>query len=212
MEQSPPKRTRARMNNPLKDAAQEIEQEALVVEQEDGAEDYVERQSLRQDLRAAPREEDPRTRAARRAAEIRNHNGGNMDEGTDDFHINQTDVPAGWSYEWKRKTILGQEDPAYQVALARKGWEPVPADRHPSYMPEGGRFSTIERKGMVLMERPMELTEEAREIERLRARNQVRHKEAQLNAAPDGHFGRDNKGNSLAKVSKSYEAIPVPKD
>jgi hypothetical protein len=58
-----------------------------------------------------------------------------------------------------------QEDPAYAVSLARKGSEPVPADRHPSFMPDGARFATIERKGMVLMERPLELTEEAREIE-----------------------------------------------
>jgi len=165
----------------------------------------------RSEIRPKMREEDPRTRAARRTAEIRNHLG-SMDEGTDDFYINPDDVPEGWTYEWKRKTLLGQEDPAYQVQLARTGWEPVPASRHPAYMPDNGKHTTIERKGMILMERPLELSEEARNIELRKARQQVRHKEEQLNAAPQGHFDRSNKSASLVKVGKSYEAIPVPKD
>ena len=165
----------------------------------------------RAELRPTMREEDPRTRAARRAAEIRNHLG-SMDEGTDDFYIDPQDVPEGWAYEWKRKTLLGQEDPAYQVQLARMGWEPVPASRHPAYMPDNGRHATIERKGMILMERPLELSEEARNLELRKARQQVRSKEEQLNAAPQGHFDRNNKNASLVKVGKSYEAIPVPKD
>jgi hypothetical protein len=40
----------------------------------------------------------------------------------------------------------------------------------------------------------------------------VRHKETQLNSAPDGQFERDNKGAPLAKIKKSYEAIPIPKE
>lgn len=164
---------------------------------------------MRKEMRPAMREEDPRARAAQRAAEIRGHVG-SMDEGTDDFYIPPEYVPEGWSYEWKRKTILGQEDPAYAVSLARKGWEPVPSGRHPSMMPEGSSFATIERKGMVLMERPLELTDEARDIERRRARAQVRQKEEQLNAAPAGQFDRNNKDNSLVKVKKSYESMAIP--
>ena len=168
-------------------------------------------ESSRRNMRPAMREEDPRVRAARRAAEVRN-NIGTMDEGPDKFFIDQSKVPAGWSYEWKRKTVLGQEDPSYMVQLERMGWEPVPASRHPSYMPDGGRYNTIERDGMILMERPAELTEEARKVELKRARNQVRQKEAQLNSSPDGQFGRDNKGSPMAKISKSYESIPIPEE
>lgn len=160
-------------------------------------------------MRAEMREEDPRARAARRAAEIRG-NIGSLDEGTDDFYIDQNSIPDGWSYEWKRKTVLGQEDPAYQVQLARMGWEPVPANRHPAYMPDNGKYTTIERKGMVLMERPKELTDEAKTIELKKARNQVRQKEQQLASAPDGQFGRNNKDAALVKVGKSYEAMPIP--
>lgn len=163
----------------------------------------------RPSMRPAMRAEDPRARAARRAAEIRGHMG-SMDEGTDEFYIPPGYVPDGWDYEWKRKTILGQEDPAYQVALARKGWEAVPADRHPQMMPEGS-YNNIERKGMVLMERPRELSEEARDIEKKRARQQVRQKEAQLGTASEGQFER-NHDRVRPKIKKDYSPVAIPGD
>jgi hypothetical protein len=166
---------------------------------------------VRRDLRPEVREEDPRTRAARRAAEIRNHINVD-DEGVDEFFIDPSVIPPGWSYEWKRRTVMNEENAAYQVQLQLKGWEPVPASRHPEYMPNNGRFSTIERKGMVLMERPLEITEAARQAELRKARIQVRSKEEQLNTAPGGTFERSNKDAGMAKVNKSYEPIPIPQD
>lgn len=166
----------------------------------------------RPEMRPTMREEDPRARAARRAAELRDHRNGDMDEGVDEFYIDPADIPEGWSYEWKRRTVLGAEDPAYQVALARAGWEPVPTSRHPSYMPMGGDYPFIERKGMILMERPLEITDDARNSELRKARMQVRQKEAQLNSAESGQFERTNKDQSLVKVRKSYEAIPIPEE
>lgn len=160
----------------------------------------------RAEMRAPVRDEDPRARAARRAAEIRGHREEqNLDE-TDRFKVTASEIPSGWSYEWKRKSIMGKEDPAYEVELARGGWEPVPASRHPSMMPKG-KYETIERDGMILMERPKELTDEAHSADLRRARLQVRSKEAQLNASPDGTFERDR-----PSVKKSYEAMPIPKD
>lgn len=164
----------------------------------------------RPEMRPTMREEDPRARAARRAAELRDHHNGDMDDGVDEFYIDPADIPEGWSYEWKRRTVLGAEDPAYQVALARAGWEPVPTSRHPSYMPMGGDYPFIERKGMILMERPMEITDDARNAELRKARLQVRQKEAQLNSAEGGQFERTNKDQSLVKMRKSYEAMPIP--
>lgn len=161
-------------------------------------------------MRPAMREEDPRVAAARRAAEIRG-NIGSLDEGTDEFYIDPALVPDGWSYEWKRKTVMGQEDPAYQVHLARTGWEPVPTSRHPSMMPGQGHYPTIERKGMTLMMRPAVITEEAKEIEQRKARQQVRVKEQQLNSAPDGQFER-NDPRVRAAIKKGYEPMAVPKE
>jgi hypothetical protein len=146
--------------------------------------------------------------AAKRAAELQDHS--KTDSGSDEFFVELGIIPDGWSYEWKRHTLLGAEDPAHQVALARKGWEIVPASRHPEMMPLGYTGGMILRKGVVLMERPLVITEEARAIENRRARLQVRAKEEQLSAAKPGEFERSNKGNEMTKIKKGYEAMPIP--
>ena len=175
----------------------------------EAAADIVETTIARAPLRPAMREEDPRAAAAKRAAEIRGHLG-SLDDGTDEF-VAPT-APDGWTYEWKRKTILGQEDPAHQVHLARTGWEPVETSRHPEMMPGQGTHPLIERKGMVLMQRPSVITEEVRQIELNRARNQVRTKEEQLSGTPEGGLGHREHSQVRPKIGKSYEAMPVPKD
>lgn len=163
----------------------------------------------RKPMRENMRPEDARARAEQRAAEIRS-NRGNMDDGIDDFYVDPSIVPDGWSYEWKRHTLLGKEDPAYQVQLARGGWETVPANRHPEMMPIGN-YAAIERKGMILMERPLTLTKEAKDIELRRARNQVRAKEQQLSQTPDGTMTRQH-DSIRPSVKKSFEPVPIPED
>src|ERR1700677_1920439 len=157
-----------------------------------------------------PREEDPRTRAARRALELREHMGGSMDDGVDKFYIDPRIIPDGWSYEWKRHTLLGKEDPSYQVALAQKGWEAVPRTRHPFMMPDGHQGETIEREGQILMERPKEITDEVVSHDKRKAREQVRGKEEQLGMAPAGQFERDGHPQTKPTIKKTYESIPIP--
>jgi hypothetical protein len=157
-------------------------------------------------------EEDPRTRAARRAAELHEHLGAGLDDdGVNEFYIDPRIIPDGWSYEYKRFTVLGAQDPSYQVSLAMKGWEAVPASRHPELMPDNYKGVTIDRKGMVLMERPAVITAEAVAREHRKAVGQVRQKEEQLNGAPPGTGPRDNKGTPMVNIKRSYEAIPIPK-
>lgn len=167
----------------------------------------VETVSIRQPMRAEMREPDPRSAAAKRAQEIL-ENIGQADEGQDDFRTPK--APDGWTYEWKRNTLFNQEDPAYMTSLLRTGWEPVPAKRHPEMMPIGA-MKSIERKGMILMERPAEVTRKFEEADRRRARLQMRAKEEQLGSAPQGQFGRDH-AQAAPKINKSYEPLPVPKD
>lgn len=169
------------------------------------------RNSPRQEMRPDPaKSDDPRARAKARAAQIKQDAGGDLDDGIDEFAA--PPAPDGWTYEWKRKEVMGKEDHTYQTQLLRKGWEPVPAERHPEMMPAGMKDGSIERKGLVLMERPKEITDEAREIERRRARQQVRIKEDQLSAAPPGQFERNNKDNSLVKIKKESAPLEIPKD
>lgn len=161
----------------------------------------------REDMRTSQREEDPRSRAERRAAEIRKHLKGDTSDGADRFYVDPHIVPDGWSYEWKRKTIWGKEDPAHEVELARQGWEVVPATRHPQMMPKGN-WQTIERDGMILMERPKVLTDDVHKENLRKARLQVKAKEAQLNQAPDGTFDRDDP-RVKPSIKKSFEAMPI---
>jgi hypothetical protein len=154
---------------------------------------------------------DSLARAAARAAELREH--GALEEGPDDFFIDPAIIPEGWSYEWKRHTTLGAQDPAYEVQIARGGWEAVPVHRHPELMPDNYSGATILRKGQILMERPLVITQEARQRDLRNARNQVRQKEQQLTSAPAGPnspFAADNKGAPMVKINKSYEPMPIP--
>lgn len=90
------------------------------------------------------------------------------------FDIDERRIPTGMHYEWKRKTFLGREDIEHLVNLDANGWLAVPSDRHPEL--SGTRLqsgSEIVRGGMVLMERPVEITEEARELDGFAAKQQV---------------------------------------
>lgn len=166
----------------------------------------------RPSMRPAMRDDDPRARAAARAAQLREHVG-DLDEGTDEFYIPPSMVPDGWTYEWKRRTIWNQEDPAYTVQLARDGWEEVPLNRdatHQAMMPRGWSGNTIERKGMILMERPKEISDEIARIELRRARQQVRIKEQQIAGTPDGTLTRDDP-RVRPQIKKSFD-MPIPED
>lgn len=166
---------------------------------------------LRPEPRKTLRPEDSRAAAEARAKEILDH-GSLEQDGVDEFYVNPNMQPDGWTYEWKRRLVYNAEDPAYQVALSNTGWEPVPAGRHPEFMPSDWKGKTIERKGMVLMQRPQVITNMIKERDRKNAIQPVRDMEAKLSGAGPGQFERANKGDPLVKVSKSYEAMQIPGD
>lgn len=162
----------------------------------------------------------PRERAAseleRAAARVKALREGGWDaadssSGIDEFYISP-DLPGeGWGYEWKTMQVMGMDHSSHIMALRKAGWEEVRTDRHPELMPLGtpGHVQ-ITRKGNGLFERPLELTEESRRVQQRDAREQVRQKEAGLNDSPAGQFERSNKDAPLAKIKRSYEAMPIP--
>lgn len=156
-------------------------------------------------LRPAMRGEDSRARAKRRAEEIKKNGGLDVDS-VDKFHIDRNRVPDGWEWEWKRDTTFGKEDPSYMSALLMSGWEPVPTDDMPELMP-GMKEAAIRRDGMILMQRPKEISDLARERELRAARGQVRSNEAKMGMASEGEGPR-----IPPKVNKNYEAISIPDD
>lgn len=135
------------------------------------------------------------------------HKGG---QSGDKFHVDPAIIPDGMSWEWKRQSVLGQPDYGYEVMQAEQGWEPVQAERFPKFMPPGYSGAII-RDGMMLMERPQELTDEARAEDLSNAREQVsvQVKRAQQNIP--GQLPREegivkNKANVM---KREFEAVPI---
>lgn len=169
-----------------------------------------ERPDIRPESRPAhAHDDDPRARAAARAAEIEGSLG-SYDSFTDKFAA--PPAPAGWSYEWKRHTLLNQEDPTYQRQLESTGWTPVPTARHVDMMPNGSKDAVIKRDGMILMERPEVITNRFREDDKRRARAQVRAKEEALTSVTSDEFKTNAHPNTRARISHSHEPLPIPKD
>jgi len=81
----------------------------------------------------------------------------------------------------------------------------------PEMMPGMGNHPNVERKGMALMMRPAVISEEARQIEKKRARDQIRAKEAQLTATPEGTLTRDD-ARVRPQIKKGYSPISVPNE
>lgn len=161
----------------------------------------------REPIRQPLRDEDQRAAAAARAASIWDQVA-DVADGVDEFFFDPRDIPDGWTYEWKRDKVMNAEDPAYKVQLQRTGWEPVPAGRHPQMMPAGYKGFTIERKGMILMQRPKVITDHFRERDNRNARGQVLAKEQQLSAAPAGQFER----NAPKVKTGDYRPVDIPAD
>jgi len=159
---------------------------------------------VRNAARAEPRPEGQREQIRTR---------GRQRSGTiDKFHIDANLIPEGMSYEWKRVSVMGAPDPSYDQHMAEQAWEPVDTSRHPQFMPVGHKGPII-RDGLMLMERPAALTQEARAEDRQMAREQVQVKERQLSNTPDGTFTRDHaSARAVTKVSKSYEPMAIPAD
>lgn len=112
-------------------------------------------------------------------------------------------------YEWKNTHVLGQEvQPDYHVTISDQGWEPVRAEDFRGMLPETWTKPTVERRGQILMQRPKELTEEARAEERATANEQLRGKLEQLGMAPrTGQFQQ-----KVTKFKNTFERVEVPEE
>lgn len=107
----------------------------------------------------------------------RKHTGG---ENHDKFHVPDELKEIGWDYEWKEHDVLGKIDHHALNNYASNGFTPVTA-KHlvERYMPPGHTGSIIV-DGLILMERPTVLGDEARREERIKAQNQMRDQRRHL--------------------------------
>ena len=164
----------------------------------------MDRPSMRPPLR-----EDSRAAAARRADEILQRLGSTFETSQDEFAA--PPAPEGWVYQYKQKSVLGQENPGRYARMLDMGWEHVPADRHPELMPGQKDAAIVERKGMYLMQRPATIEKMAQQRDQKVARDQMRQKSQQLSEAPVGHFERNHPA-VRPRVSSDFSSIAGPGD
>jgi hypothetical protein len=107
------------------------------------------------------------------------------------FELPVEQIPEGSSYEWKRWSNVGAQDPFYIASMRDQGWEPVDPKRHPNWVPPGYNDPYILKGGMILMERPMELTQEANREARQAAQAQISFQEQRLGITPKDTLSRD---------------------
>ena len=129
---------------------------------------------------------------------------------SDMFAIDPAIIPEGWTYQWCRHSTINQIDHGHLVGLSENGWTPVPADRHPGYFMTTGSEGSILREGMILMERPMALTEEARREEKAKADMQYRGRREQfgekLQPGRDSGFVKNQ-----PTISARVESVDAPR-
>ena len=138
-----------------------------------------------------------------------------MDEDENDrLKVPKELIPPGMDYQWVTASILGQPQPQRRSRFERRGWVPVPAERHPGLFMPKGHVGEIEVDGLVLYERPLEISIQARARDKSKAREQVYVKEHQLMGGDVGASldSRHRSAINSNKINKSYERMSIPEE
>lgn len=111
-------------------------------------------------VHAAPRPE-------LRSGEVRGRNGEILTRNNRSNDVaDQFDLPLhmqekGWSYQWVRATCYGKPDPQNVHVHEENGWRAVPSNRWPGHFHPPEFKGAVTREGLILMERPAVLTQQA---------------------------------------------------
>lgn len=145
------------------------------------------------------------------------------EEKGDKYHVPQDLVPDGMTYQWCRAFYMGLEDRRNIANLMRNRWTPVPADREGHEIfggdtttpdPVTGRKHPYEGgiilDGLLLMERPAEITKIVRQRDQAKARSQVRQQVERLKLVPDGTMG--NEKNERNVNMRRDRDLSIPED
>lgn len=161
--------------------------------------------------RAGPRGNgiDHAERAKKRMAEIRAMMGEDNEDAAfeDRFYA---EAPPGWVYEWKLFSAFNKEYPQYLARMARNGWSPVEATRHKHLLFDGYMEETIIVDGLILMERPKELSDRRRIKEKEEAEALVRAKELAIMDTPSGQPPRGTHPFTRPILSSSVGPAQIP--
>lgn len=133
------------------------------------------------------------------------------DEDVSQFHIEEEDIPEGWSVQWEVEVINGAPMKDLRadklIETLESGWQyattNIPSLR--KYATPGQSDGLIRRGGQVLMMRPLHLTEQARAEEFRKSNDQINQKRRQL-----GQGGSDLFPRTVDKFKRTYERMEVP--
>lgn len=125
----------------------------------------------------------------------------------------------GMDLLWVTDSVNGQPTPQIRAEYEINGWEPILGKDHPEvaaiYMPKGWQ-GEINVGGLILEQRPMELTQEARAEERQAASNAMGSLQSNLRAGNIPGVTMDTQTpNARANTRLTREVlrgIPVTKD
>lgn len=161
--------------------------------------EHVSSEDLRESAQREPEHEPVRVRTRRKK----------NTQVEDEFYVPVEEIPDGLDYNWKRWTVNGKEDPFYIAKMREQGWEPVPPSRHPNWVPPGFNEPYIIKSGMILMDRPIELTNEAVAENKQLARQQVREAEQRLGKTPKDTMTRDFPGVEPRITKEIGRMVPL---
>lgn len=142
----------------------------------------------------------------------------------DQFEVPRQLVERGWSLQWVATSCHGESKQANVNNHMAQGWRPVPASRCPGlYHPENYN-GPIERGGLMLCERPDELTLQALNEGRFEADRQRNNQQAEFydveHIIEEGamvHRGgyeassarNDSRGVARPKMKRALEGAPT---
>jgi hypothetical protein len=142
----------------------------------------------------------------------------------DQFDLPTRMLEKGWSYQWNRTSCYGLPDPNNINSMMENGWRPVMADRFPGRFHPVDYKGAIEREGLMLMERPDTMTQEAIEDGIIAARRQRHNQQTSFTGqdkirevlseggAASGYAApsreNDSRGIAQAHVHRTVEGVP----
>lgn len=142
----------------------------------------------------------------------------------DIFEVPMSVIPKGWSYQWNAVSIAGNSDILLdqQHMMHQNGWRPVPAERYAGTLVPKGSVGPILRGQQMLMERPLELTQEAQKEDLRNARQLISDRNESLKLTkvkgelPDGiEMAGKYKGTGggiRMQIDKSLDVLNVNRE
>lgn len=124
-------------------------------------------------------------------------------QGVDSLYFDKALIPPGMSWEWKRESCFGAPDDSHMIGLKDNHWQVVANSKAPGVM--------TRQNGLVLMERPAYLTEEAYQDDYDISSQRLRNAVNQLSEGPPGQFSRANTASAAANTGVHTEfGVAIP--